>query len=362
MPLFELDDGRLVPAGDGRSTSPRIDAVTLDVLRSQVLDLVGRPLLPVHRAHTAGSPAQIPAPSPAPAPSPEVTDGSAPSSGADVLALDPNGRPVVVALTAQADGGALLGLLGRSGEAARLSRAEIEDAYPGGAEAFRAAWSQFRAAAPRSASGPPAVLVAFGIDDAVLPAVEAVAGSCVQVIELGLRSVAGGRRLVEAVELRPRVAPGRRPSPAPPVPSPPARTSAAGTGGPVRTSAAGTSGPVRRTGGDPPARTAADLRTVGAALSDPVDLTPRDGEVRGGLARLTPDGVIELADGRTATDPAQAARLAGVPAEGDGWSAWRVGDGGPTLAEALEELHAAQGRSRGRVSDDRPRRRHVPTG
>lgn len=52
-------------------------------------------------------------------------------------------------------------------------------------------------------------------------------------------------------------------------------------------------------------------------------------------ATLRGDGLIELPDGRVHADPDEAAADA-ANAEGavDGWTSWRVGDGGPTLAEA----------------------------
>jgi len=55
-------------------------------------------------------------------------------------------------------------------------------------------------------------------------------------------------------------------------------------------------------------------------------------------ALLRPDGLIELPDGTVLQDPDEAAAtLSGV--EGvDGWRAWRLGDGGPTLAEATGAL------------------------
>ncbi|MBB2924648.1 hypothetical protein [Cellulomonas cellasea] len=53
------------------------------------------------------------------------------------------------------------------------------------------------------------------------------------------------------------------------------------------------------------------------------------------VATLRGDGLIELPDGRVHADPDLAAAEA-ANAEGavDGWGSWRVGDGGPTLAEA----------------------------
>ena len=53
------------------------------------------------------------------------------------------------------------------------------------------------------------------------------------------------------------------------------------------------------------------------------------------VATLRHDGLIELPDGRVHASPDDAAADA-ANAEGsvDGWNAWRIGDGGPTLAEA----------------------------
>ncbi len=53
------------------------------------------------------------------------------------------------------------------------------------------------------------------------------------------------------------------------------------------------------------------------------------------VATLRVDGVIELPGGQLVSDPDEAAATA-ADAEGtvDGWRAWRLGDGGPTLLEA----------------------------
>ena len=53
------------------------------------------------------------------------------------------------------------------------------------------------------------------------------------------------------------------------------------------------------------------------------------------LAILRHDGLVELEDGRVFADPGHAAAAAvDAPHEIDGWRTWRIGDGGPTLAEA----------------------------
>ncbi len=52
-------------------------------------------------------------------------------------------------------------------------------------------------------------------------------------------------------------------------------------------------------------------------------------------AQLRSDGTLQLADGKIYLDPDAAARAAsGVERDVDGWRTWRVGERGPTLAEA----------------------------
>ncbi|MCL2090859.1 MAG: hypothetical protein FWH11_06495 [Micrococcales bacterium] len=58
------------------------------------------------------------------------------------------------------------------------------------------------------------------------------------------------------------------------------------------------------------------------------------------IARLRIDGLIELPDGRRFDDPSAAASAAArSEGEFDGWTSWRLGDNGPTLAEAIQQRH-----------------------
>jgi hypothetical protein len=53
------------------------------------------------------------------------------------------------------------------------------------------------------------------------------------------------------------------------------------------------------------------------------------------VATLRPDGLLQLSNGRIFADPdAAATSAADSESTLDGWRAWRLGDGGPTLAEA----------------------------
>ena len=47
MPLFELDQGRLVPAQFGRPVERGFSADVLESVRAQVLEVISRPLFPV---------------------------------------------------------------------------------------------------------------------------------------------------------------------------------------------------------------------------------------------------------------------------------------------------------------------------
>ncbi|WP_448631217.1 restriction system modified-DNA reader domain-containing protein [Cellulomonas soli] len=69
------------------------------------------------------------------------------------------------------------------------------------------------------------------------------------------------------------------------------------------------------------------------ALTTLVWLRERRGQRLQALLRA--DGLIELEDGSVYADPGEAAAAAsGSESTVDGWRAWRLGDGGPTLAEA----------------------------
>ncbi|MGY4643940.1 restriction system modified-DNA reader domain-containing protein [Cellulomonas sp. URHB0016] len=58
------------------------------------------------------------------------------------------------------------------------------------------------------------------------------------------------------------------------------------------------------------------------------------------VATLRPDGLLQLSNGRTFADPdAAATSAADSESTLDGWRAWRLGDGGPTLAEAAGVTH-----------------------
>jgi len=320
MPLFELDEGRLVPAQYGRPVTEPIEPDAVEVVREQLLEIVARPLFPVRRAATGAPPGNPTA-----------------LREADLVALDPDGQPVVAAVTDRIDAATLVWILGQAGLASRLTWAEIARGFPGGVAAFRAEWADFRESAPRGVSGPPAVLVAFGVDDDVRPAVEVLASSGVQVIELVVRSTSSGRRFIDAVEVRRNSGPAARPVI---TPSSPRRM--LGAAGPASEPAPVT--PTVSIDLEP----AVNLRLIGGVLTSDVDLVWQDEAAPGGptayAATLTTDGLIVLPDGARLTDPSEAAARVSGRADVDGWGVWRIGDGGPTLGEARAELQTAAAR------------------
>jgi hypothetical protein len=58
------------------------------------------------------------------------------------------------------------------------------------------------------------------------------------------------------------------------------------------------------------------------------------------VVHLRADGLLELPNGRAFDDPSEAAaEVARSDGQIDGWRAWRIGDDGPTLADAIDLLH-----------------------
>ena len=84
-----------------------------------------------------------------------------------------------------------------------------------------------------------------------------------------------------------------------------------------------------------------DLHALARAFGTPVSLVwsrPRRGQRF--EAVLYPDGFIELTDGARFRHPDAAAVAVSGTATADGWSVWRLGDGGPTLTDAFREQYA----------------------
>ena len=188
MPLFEFDDGRLIPAQFGRTVR---DGLTDDILKSvreQVLEIVGRPLFPITWQDSA--------------PVGSGMDGGAPR----LTALDASGQVVSVEVVDRLDSTTMIDSLSRLADTASLGWNDLAAAYPGGIQGFRVGWAEFRDAMPPSpAPGPRLILVAGSIAEGVRPALDVLASSGVEVHEIAVRAMSNGRKFLDVQAVGPRL-------------------------------------------------------------------------------------------------------------------------------------------------------------
>ena len=188
MPLFEFDEGRLVPAQFGRTVENGLTDDILTSVREQVLEIVGRPLFPITWQDTA--------------PVGSGMDGGAPR----LTALDASGQVVSVEVFASLDSKTMIDSLSRLADTASLGWNDLASAYPGGIQNFRLGWAEFRDEMPPSpAPGPRLILVVGQIDAAVRPALDVLATSGVEVHEIAVRSMSNGRQFLDVEAVGPRL-------------------------------------------------------------------------------------------------------------------------------------------------------------
>ncbi|MGV8977856.1 MAG: hypothetical protein ACOH17_07415 [Cellulomonas sp.] len=340
MPIFELDEGRPVLVQPMQPAPGSFDADSSALVAEHLASLLGEQLFPVRVRH-----------------------GDA--AGPHLLALDTTGRPVVVDVVQTLDGESLVRALQHAGNAARLSRGDLLRTYEGGADMFDADFRDFRDEAPLSAAqtgplpGARLLLVCAEVDPQVMDAVAFLRepGRQVEVLQIGVVRGVDGRRYVDVSPLvlpqqsRRTVEPSTlrlvRHHAAPESHSEAAPVTAipAGARNPVTASTsvvlAGPPSPASFddawTADSLPGPTAvpalASLVTSRGAVVTLVWFRERRGQRL--LATLRHDGLIELPDGRVHASPDDAAAdAANTEGTVDGWRAWRLGDGGPTLAEA----------------------------
>src|SRR5699024_6017168 len=122
MPLFEFDEGRLVPAQFGRPVLETVEPEVLQAVREQVLEVVAEPLFPVSWHDDDARPR--------------------------LTAMDPSGQVVMVEVTQRLDAASLVAALSRAGRMAERGWLELAETYPRGVAAFRRDWNSFREAMP----------------------------------------------------------------------------------------------------------------------------------------------------------------------------------------------------------------------
>lgn len=203
MPLFEYDQGHLIPAQFGHPVGAAAQGEVLKSVRRQVLEVISRPLFPVtwNDAISAipGMPAEM-------TPHTSTTDPdytSTPNShqtpeSPRLTALDGSGQVVLVEVMDKLDATLLMNALARLGAVSNLGWNELAAAYPGGVAAFRNGWTQFRDAMPPNlTAGPRLILVACEIDPSVRPALDALTPSGLEVHHVAVREMSNGRRFLD---------------------------------------------------------------------------------------------------------------------------------------------------------------------
>ncbi|MGO1592175.1 MAG: hypothetical protein ACTHW1_06950 [Ancrocorticia sp.] len=184
MSVFALENGRLVPAHAVNAGDAGVTAESLAAIRERVVELIDVPLFPVAwQSEPAG-------------------EGSKES----LIALDPAGQTVTVEVLNVLNADELLGALARAGRHSEMGRSSLALIYGPGARSFPRDWHMFLDACPPHPSpGPRLYLVVLGIDENVKSAVDALAGSGLDVRKASLHD-GGSQVLVSFEEVRPRPA------------------------------------------------------------------------------------------------------------------------------------------------------------
>lgn len=187
MSLFELDSGRLVPAQFGRTVATGLTEDILESVRSQVLEIIARPLFPItwrDMSRQNDSAFDVPR----------------------LTALDATGQVVSVEVMDHLTSDALINSLSHLADTAALSWTDLALEYPGGVPAFRSGWLLFRDSMPPSpGAGPRLIMVVGSIDPAARAALEVLTASGVEVHEINYRQMSNGRTFLDVNPVGPRV-------------------------------------------------------------------------------------------------------------------------------------------------------------
>ena len=344
MPIFELDDGRTRPVQPQQPRTGTFVAEVRALLAEQLGAVVGEALFPVRSRVSL----------------PEHADAP------ELLALDGGGRPVVIEAAQVVDDDALIAALRHTGIAGRLTGTDLARAYHPEPTRFANDFATFRARAPFATTstrrdGARLILLCAEVAPEAVDSLAALCGlgSNVTVLQVGVIRGVDDRRWLEVAPLAPheperrsveptglRLVPAAVPvsrrdaraggPPLPPAPPPVAVVAPMGLVVP----------PEPLVVPPPPMAPSAPVVRPGHALPDlavlaksrrAVTLLVWARERRGQRfeAMLRGDGLLQLPDGAVFADPDDAAaHVAGGDRLVDGWRAWRLGEGGPTLAQA----------------------------
>ncbi|WP_122819438.1 hypothetical protein [Varibaculum vaginae] len=203
MALFELESGRLIPAQFGTPVGHGLETDVLESIRSQVLEVIDRPLFPVAWAGTVEQE--------------ETTAG--PHS---LTALDASGQVVSVEVLSRLDPVSLVAAMSRLGQVSGQGWMDLAAQYPGGVQAFQTGWAEFREAMPPTTQpGPRLILVVGEIDQSCYSALGVLFASGLEIHQVSSRQMSNGRRFLEVAQLsstsmscvRPQIGGHRAPTP-----------------------------------------------------------------------------------------------------------------------------------------------------
>ncbi|WRS30407.1 hypothetical protein U6G28_01570 [Actinomycetaceae bacterium MB13-C1-2] len=386
MALFELENGRLVPAQFGHDVPDGFTDEVLEAIKSQVLEIVSRPLFPIAWS---------------------TEEHASNAECSRLTGLDASGQVVAVEVMRRLDADILIDSLSRLSDTASLSWADLARTYPMGPDGFRREWVSFREAMPPSPpNGPRLILVTSEIAEEIRPALDVLSSSGVEVHQMSLRQMANGRAFLDVDVVGPRVyghrantlletsavlpvieagveaeeapsqAHGRHSGDAAvhelhetPEVKTPAPLAVPPTALPTRRSLRSQrrteqrhpfrlSGPVVQSHAstdetshlpsrverhhstaaeEPVPSDISDLALIAHAAGGDVTLYLRAEQRTPEGAKLTAEGLVSVPSGHY-DDPTDALQAEGIWAA-DGWSAWRLASSeGPTLADALEEI------------------------
>ena len=399
MALFELESGRLIPAQFGTPVGHGLEMDVLESIRSQVLEVIDRPLFPVAWAGDGGE------------------SGTGPHS---LTALDASGQVVPVEVLSRLDPVSLVAAISRLGQVSGLGWMDLASQYPGGVQAFQTGWAEFREAMPPNTQpGPRLFLVVGEIDEGCYSALGVLFASGIEIHQISSRQMSNGRRFLEVAQItsssisytRPQIGGHRAPapqiswhvddesalaeaqvSPVPPAPPAPpvsedisedaslaeqelARAEAVQSPVPAAESVTpqqenleeepvaeveSSAGESERLEQESSPETtdeedvatsfaapqllqkdAEGLRSISSLVGQDTVLLWSDDRGRICEALLKEEGVIDPGDGQL-TDQVQAAfEQVGGNSDLDAWEAFRIGNlEGPTLAEAIAEVNA----------------------
>ncbi len=299
MPFFQLEDSSLVPFRRQAINAGVYEHEIEELLWDNLEELTGENLFRVARQPVL------------------------PLGRPDVIALDSQGRVVIIEVKRDVDRQQLAQALEYAGWARNVGLDELAQRYHGGPSEFWEDWKEFtQTDTPRLVvRKPQLVLIARGFEPRTFQALEFLVenGLPVMVLKVAFYADEDGRRFLNVDwETEPETS---------------VNAAATPSGGDSTDDA--TSAPVL----DFREVTLADVADLIGTPRDLVWTRPRKGERY--EATLLDPGRIKLPDGKEFRSPSGAAMAAAQVVSYDGWYAWRLGEDGPTLNDLRHRIASA---------------------